>query len=93
MQQQLRNTLWRNAFMAALLLIPVFLHAQVTFTDSNLPIVIITTDNDPGTGQPMEIPDDPKIPASMKIIYRPDGTRNYMADQDTPAFLNYNGRR
>ena len=92
MQQQLRNTLWRNAFMAALLLIPVFLHAQVTFTDSNLPIVIITTDNDPGTGQPMEIPDDPKIPASMKIIYRPDGTRNYMADQDTPAFLNYNGR-
>lgn len=63
-----------------------------TFTDSNLPIVIITTDNDPSTGLPLEIIDDPKILASMKIIKRPDGTRNYLADQNTAEFLNYNGR-
>ncbi len=92
MQQQLRKPLWRNPFIIALLFIQAFAYAQVDFTDSNLPIVIITTDNDPDTGQPMEIPDDPKIPASMKIIFRPDGTRNYMTDQDNTAFLNYNGR-
>jgi len=63
-----------------------------TFTDSNLPIVIITTDINPGTGKPYEIPDDPKIPATMKIIFRPDGSRNYINDQNNPGFLNYNGR-
>jgi hypothetical protein len=35
--------------------------------------------------------DEPKILASMKIIKRPDGTRNFIADQNT-AELNYNGR-
>lgn len=63
-----------------------------TFTDSNLPIVIITTDNDPNTGLPLEILNDPKILASMKIIKRPDGTRNFLSDQNTAGFLNYNGR-
>lgn len=63
-----------------------------TFTDSNLPIVIITTDNDPNTGLPLEIVDDPKILATMKIIKRPDGTRNYLTDQNTTGFLNYTGR-
>ncbi len=62
------------------------------FTNSNLPIVIITTDNNPATGKPYDIPDDPKVLATMKIIYRPDGTRNYVTDQNTAAFLNYNGR-
>ena len=42
-----------------------------TFTDSNLPIVIITTDNDPNTNLPLEILDDPKILATMKIIKFP----------------------
>ncbi len=28
----------------------------------------------------------------MKIIYRPDGSRNSLSDQNTLAFLNYNGR-
>lgn len=92
MAQQLHNNPWRNTIIAALLFINAIAYAQVTFTDSNLPIVIITTDTDPDTGQPMEIPDDPKIPAGMKIIFRPDGTRNYMTDQDNPAYLNYNGR-
>ena len=63
-----------------------------TFTDSNLPIVIITTDNDPNTGLPIEIPDDPKVLASMKIIYHPDGSRNYLTDINTPEYLNYDGR-
>jgi hypothetical protein len=62
------------------------------FTDSNLPIVIINTDLDPITNQPIEIPDDPKILATMKIIKHPDGSRNYVSDENTPAFLNYNGR-
>jgi hypothetical protein len=56
------------------------------FTDSNLPIVIITTiSNAP-------IVDNPRIIASMKIIDRGNGDRNYMTDQDNPAFLNYNGK-
>jgi len=63
-----------------------------TFTDSNLPIVIITTDKDPNTGLPIEIPDDPKVLATMKIIYHPDGSRNYLTDINNPAYLNYDGR-
>lgn len=62
-----------------------------TFTDSNLPIVIITTDLD-GNSQPLQILDEPKILSSMKIIKRPDGSRNYLSDANTTAFLNYNGR-
>lgn len=76
------------------LLVTVFtvqLSAQ-TFTSSNLPIVIVNTDIDPNTGQPAEIPDEPKVLATMKIIFRPDGSRNYMSDQNNSAYLNYNGR-
>lgn len=63
-----------------------------TFTDSNLPIVIINTDINPKTNNPLEILDDPRILASMKIIKRPDGSRNYITDSNTAAYLNYNGR-
>jgi len=56
------------------------------FTDSNLPIVIINTDLG------VEIPDDPRVLGSMKIIYRGPGERNYVSDQNNPAYLNYNGR-
>ena len=56
------------------------------FTDSNLPIVVIETDNG------ANIPDEPKIPGSMKIIWHQDGSRNYMTDIDNPEFLNYDGR-
>ncbi|HWS60969.1 MAG TPA: CotH kinase family protein [Flavobacterium sp.] len=62
-----------------------------TFTDSNLPIVIITTDLD-SNNQPLQILDEPKILASMKVIKHPDGSRNYVSDANTTAFLNYNGR-
>src|SRR6187402_1649428 len=62
------------------------------FTDSNLPIVIINTDFDPDTHLPLPIPDDPRVLASMKIIQRPANARNYLTDQNTASFLNYNGR-
>ncbi len=60
-------------------------HAQV-FTSSNLPIVIITTDNN------WPIPDEPGVLGSMKIIYRGPGLRNYVTDKDSIQFLNYDGR-
>jgi hypothetical protein len=57
-----------------------------TFTDSNLPIVIINTD------EGVVIPDAPRVFASMKIIFRGEGLRNYLTDQSTPSNLNYDGR-
>ena len=57
-----------------------------TFTDSNLPIVVIETDGG------ASIPDEPKVLATMKIIWHQDGSRNYMSDIDNPEFLNYDGR-
>jgi hypothetical protein len=56
------------------------------FTDSNLPIVIINTDG------LVPILDDPRVLATMKIIYRGPGERNYLTDQNSPEYLNYNGR-
>ena len=58
----------------------------VELTSSNLPIVIIETDGG------IEIPDEPKVLGTMKIIWHQDGSRNYMSDIDNPEFLNYNGR-
>jgi len=55
-------------------------------TDSNLPIVIINTDG----GIP--ILDNPRVRASMKIIRREPGERNYTSDQNNPLYLNYDGR-
>ena len=55
-------------------------------TDSNLPIVIINTDGG------VIIPDEPKVKATMKIIDRGPGQRNYVTDQNNTAYLNYNGR-
>ena len=66
------------------LLIPSFLiqsFGQVTFSSSNLPIVVINTN-----GQ--AILDDPKIEASMGIIYNGIGVRNNVTDQAN----NYNGK-
>lgn len=66
-------------------LVPILSWAQ-TFTDSNLPIVIIETDGH------VTIPDEPKVLGNMKIIWHQDGSRNYMSDANNPAFLNYDGR-
>ena len=57
-----------------------------TLTDSNLPIIIISEIAGGGI-----IPDDPRVQAKMKIIYRGKGERNYLTDQNNPAYLNYDG--
>jgi len=66
--------------------------SAITFTNSNLPIVIITTDQNPNTSTPYEIEDELRVPATMKIIFHSDGNRNYVVDQDNFACLNYNGK-
>ncbi|WP_415370767.1 CotH kinase family protein [Patiriisocius sp. Uisw_047] len=65
---------------------------QTILNDSNLPIMVISTDIDPATNAPYDIPDEPKLLATMQLIYRPDGTRNYLSDITNDSFLNYNGR-
>ncbi len=57
-----------------------------SFTSSNLPIVIINTDHK------WDIVDDLRTPASMKIVFRGTGERNYFSDQENPDYLNYDGR-
>lgn len=57
----------------------------VEFTSSNLPIVVIETEN----GE--SIPDEPKIWAQMTIIDKGDGQRNFLSDEDNPEFLDYSG--
>jgi hypothetical protein len=57
-----------------------------SLTSSNLPIVIINTDGGAA------IVDDPRVLATMKIIYRGPGERNYVTDQNNTSYLNYNGR-
>ena len=71
------------AFLSVIM--ALWVNAQ-TFTDSNLPIVVIETDGG------ASIPEEPKILATMKIIWHQDGSRNYMTDIDNPEFLNYDGR-
>jgi hypothetical protein len=62
------------------------LAAQVDFTDSNLPIVVISTD-----GQ-SPITNFSKTLGTMKIIYRGEGVRNSMDDVNDASALIYNGR-
>ncbi|HUX58039.1 MAG TPA: CotH kinase family protein [Bacteroidales bacterium] len=66
--------------------VPYWFTPPFDFTSSNLPIVIINTDGG------VTIPDDPRILANMKIIYRGEGLRNYLTDMDSTEYLNYNGR-
>jgi CotH kinase protein/Secretion system C-terminal sorting domain len=61
-------------FLAVVIVYPSILPAQVNFTSSNLPIVIITTN------QGEAIVDEPKITADMKIIYHGSGIRNNVTD-------------
>lgn len=77
----------RHKFIIGLLLFCLYnqLVAQ-SFTDSNLPIVIINTDRG------WDIVDEPRIPATMKIISKGPSERNYLTDQWNTDFLNYDGR-
>ena len=75
----------RYCIIVIFLLTPFVSSYCQIFTDSNLPIVIINTNG-------IEIPDSPRIFGDMKIIFRGNGLRNYIADQNTEEYLNYNGR-
>jgi hypothetical protein len=58
---------------------------DVNFTSSNLPIIVIETN------QGQDIPNEPKIDATMKIIYRGEGERNLLTDVSNPSILDYDG--
>ena len=77
----LEDYLPSSVFMRSFVLSP----SDMTFTDSNLPIVIINTQDGAA------IPDEPKILGTMKIIQRPNGARNFLTDADTDEFLDYSG--
>ena len=83
----MRGGFFRHIAPQAILLL--LLSVQMTgqgLTDSNLPIVIISTDGS------LAIQDEPKVKATMKIIDRGPGLRNYVTDQSNPLYLNYSGR-
>jgi hypothetical protein len=61
---------------------PSQLRKPTAFTSSNLPIIVITTENG------RSIPDSPKIKADMGIIYKGEGTRNNLSD----PFNHFNGQ-
>lgn len=61
---------------------PAWFEAPFVFTSSNLPIVVINTDNK------RTIVDEPKIDADMGIIFNGDGRINHMTD----PYNEYNGR-
>ena len=76
----------KKYIIAFLLVIMTLAVNAQAFTNSNLPIVVIETDGG------ASIPEEPKILATMKIIWHQDGSRNYMTDINNPEFLNYDGR-
>lgn len=82
---EIRMNMKKYIIVFLLVIMTLAVNAQ-TFTDSNLPIVVIETDGG------ASIPEEPKILATMKIIWHQDGSRNYLTDIDNPEFLNYNGR-
>ena len=57
---------------------------DINFTSSNLPIVILNTNG-------ADIPDEPKIDATMKIIKRPDNELNYVSDENNQDYLDFDG--
>lgn len=74
-----------KSFWPFALLVVISFSVSGQLTDSNLPIVLISTGG-------VTIPDAPRILATMKIIYRGEGQRNYVSDQDDLSKLNYNGK-
>ncbi|MEM8568350.1 MAG: CotH kinase family protein, partial [Bacteroidota bacterium] len=58
---------------------------NVPFESSNLPIVILETVNN------ADIPNEPKIGATMTIIEDKGAERNFLEDQDDPAKQDYSG--
>jgi hypothetical protein len=70
-----------SLFLIAVLSIQTVCFSQTTFTSSNLPIVVIDT-------RGVEIPNEPKIEATMGIIDNGSGNRNNLTD----PFNGYNGK-
>ncbi|MGB3777840.1 MAG: CotH kinase family protein [Tunicatimonas sp.] len=66
--------------LVVLCLLSVGSQAQVNFTSSNLPIIVINTDG-------AEIVDEPKINVFMGVINNPPGQRNNLTD----PFTDYQG--
>ncbi|MEM6735394.1 MAG: CotH kinase family protein [Bacteroidota bacterium] len=58
---------------------------NIPFESSNLPIVILETVNN------ADIPNEPKIGATMTIIEDKGAERNFLEDQDDPAKQDYSG--
>lgn len=76
----------RHCFiLLATLLTALCLQAQ-NVTSSPLPIVLINVDGN------ATIPDDYKVPGTMKILYVDDSTTNYLSNQNNPAYIHYEGR-
>ncbi|MBC7641806.1 MAG: CotH kinase family protein [Flavobacterium sp.] len=86
-----KTNLFKLSIFSLILLFIINVKAQ-TFTNSNLPIVVITTDLDPNTNQPYSIPDSPTVLGNIKIIKHTDGSRNYLTDINTATYLNCNSR-
>ena len=63
----------RRLVLALFLAVGHVASAQVELASSNLPIVVIETDG-------VQIPDEPKIPARMRIIDNGPGARNAVTD-------------
>ena len=78
--------LMKKTLLLAITFLTVLIARGQYISSSNLPIIIISTDNG------VSIPDEPKVGATMKILYVNDSTTNYLSNQNDSAFLNYNGR-
>ena len=73
------KTFFRFTPVGLLVLLCLFSYrspAQVNFTSSNLPIIVINTDG-------AEIVDEPKINVFMGVINNPPGQRNNLTDPYT----------
>ena len=57
---------------------------DINFQSSNLPIVILDTNGN-------DIPTEPKIPATIKIIKRPNSERNYVSDANNSDYIDFEG--
>jgi hypothetical protein len=69
------------SLVLTIMLIGKFSFGQVSFTSSNLPILVISTENN------QNIPDGPKVKATLGIIYNGLGQRNNRTDN----YNHYNG--
>ncbi|MBO7572111.1 MAG: CotH kinase family protein [Bacteroidales bacterium] len=59
-------------------------YAQVAFTESNLPIIVINTYGN-------TINNEKPVGSRMMVIFHEDGGKNYLADTSKIRALNYNG--